>query len=396
MSRQKIGVLVTVMLLAFSVDVVGAVDAESLLPQVVYQFEIYELENLEEQELVLEAITIRKDQSREFGFSFSLDGAFDLFGPAPTQFTALNSIQKNFRMATPGIVAVLGRTSTLRVVEERLISERYSEATPFQLSGMEISVGPVQVTRAGSIFSVFDIKTFDSDNTLHSEVWIRAGEQVPLATIEVEERRFAVFVAASLVDKLDSPSRSVAGLGGLSDLWWKSPPVLHWEGALWVVLPFGPIDWPEGGFSVRLDPKFYVDGEHQRTTSYSYLGFGASVLDGGPCLDVRWIHTQKGHSLAAGVTDRVTVHPGLTLSAGFLPVVFNLSDRDFHKPHWWVELEAEGESVHASVRFQYAGEGNSILRTKLGYKFAEHKEVFAQLTHARGSTRFGLGLNLMF
>jgi hypothetical protein len=73
-----------------------------------------------------------------------------------------------------------------------------------------------------------------------------------------------------------------------------------------------------------------------------------------------------------------------------------LSDRDFHKPHWWVELEAEGESVHASVRFQYAGEGNSILRTKLGYKFAEHKEVFAQLTHARGSTRFGLGLNLMF
>lgn len=399
MFRTKLRIGIVIMLFAFAVGGNIASADESLLPQVVYEFEVYEVETIEEQALILEAITLRKNQSRELGFTFSLEGgALDLLSPTPIQVTALNDIEKKIRMATPGLVVVLGRTSTLRVVEERLVSGLYSEERPFQLSGIEISVSPVQITGDGAIFSVYDINTFDSDNTFHTEVWNRAGERVFLCMVELEGERFlAISVTASLATNLDGSSYSVASVGRLGDLIWVQPsPVLEWESRFWIVLPINPIELPEGGFALRLDHKFYVDGEYQSSASYSHLGFGASIMDEAPSIDIRWIYAQKRHLLALGITDRVEAYPGLFIAAGFMPLVFDLGDRNLQKPHWWVQLEAEYKPLRASIRYQSDSGESGVLNTRLGYELMEHAEVFSQLSCTRDSTRIGLGLSLDF
>ena len=129
--------------------------------------------------------------------------------------------------------------------------------------------------------------------------------------------------------------------------------------------------------------------EASETTSYSYLGFGASVLTAAvPRCPL--IHTQKG-TPGASVTDG-SQSIGIDPLGGVPSCGFNLSDRDFHKPHWWVELEAEGESSMPPY-FSICREGNSILRTKLGYKFAEHMRS-AQLVC--GAVQIWPRPNLMF
>lgn len=398
MSKRMTGISLAVMLFVFFAGVSPAFAADSLLPQVVYQFEVYEFESTEEYGLLLEAITIRRNESRELGFGFSWEeGTLDVFSPTPAQLVGMDSREEKIRMATPGLVVLQGRTSTLRVVEERLVSELYTEETPFQLSGMEISASPIQITREGSIYSAYDIKTFDSDNILHTEVWSRTGEQLPLAIVEVEgERLFAVFVEASLAGNLEGPTRAVGNIGGLGDLIWERPdPVLEWEGRVWVVLPLNPIELPEGGLVLRLDPKFYVDGEYQRTTSYSYLAVGVAIMDGGPNIDARWVYVEDQHLVALGVSDRVEAYPGLYLEAGFSPLVFDLADGDLQDPHWWVQVQGEHKALRGSIRYQ-SGAEKSVLTAQVGVEVAKNAEIFARVTHANDNTRFGLGVSFHF
>lgn len=380
MSRIWVGIL-TVLVALSCITVVNA--KEAILPQVVYEFEVYELANQEEHQLLLEAVSLMDTkQLTSFGLEvFKEQHAISILGQTAMVLREITNGKKTQRMATPALMVALGRTATLRVIEEEIVPERSAENLHLHTVGLEFQVLPVQVAQDGQfIFSVFDITTYDPTTSVHTEVWLASNEAVPLAAVELAGARlFAVFVRASLAEHLpDQSARSVGGLGGLGDLFWpEDQPAPTRGNSLWLAMPLNPIALPEGGATLWIGSDLYVDGEMREASyPYSHLGLGVLITDEGPNLELRWIHGTEGNYVALGLTDQVEVAPGIILSAGYLPGVFELTDFQRHKAHWWVKLEARPDPFRIAVCYQSDGK-QDIVRTELGYQVTKHTAIVA-------------------
>lgn len=400
MSRIWVGIL-TVLVTLSCITVVNA--KEPILPQVVYEFEVYELVNEEEHQLLLEAFSLMDTkQLRAFGLEvFKEQDAINILGQTAMVLRGITNEKKTQRMATPALMVTLGRSATLRVVEEEVVPELSVENLHLHTVGVEFQVLPVQVAQNGQfIYSVFDIKTYDPTTSVHTEVWLTSNEAVPLAVVELAGTRlFAVFVRASLAEHLpDQSARSVGGLGGLGSLLWpEDQPAPTRENSLWLAIPVNPIAMPEGGIRLWFGSSLYVDGEVQKAGySYSHLGLGISMAADGPNLELRWIHGSEGDYLAIGITDQVEAAPGLILSAGYLPGVFDLTDFQRQKTHWWVQLEANPDPIRIALRYQSDGKQGTI-KAEAGYKVMERTELFARMSmNGDRSNTLSAGVRIRF
>ena len=141
MRKLRAGVLA--LLLVLSMPTLGL--AQTLLPpQVKYEMDILELKSAEERALVLEAFQFQGSvHAAEFVFQIltgrDLSG---ILGGLPFRLTAQVSKERSASLAAPAVIVSLGRTASLRVVEETLTPELSAAGTHFRASGVEIQVTP--------------------------------------------------------------------------------------------------------------------------------------------------------------------------------------------------------------------------------------------------------------
>ena len=403
MSRLWAGLVAILFILAITY----VVDAqESILPQVMYQFEILELDSTEERQLVLEAIRLQESLRRSFELTFSMESkTANVFGKIPTQIGGHVDADKAMRIAAPAFAATIGKVSTLRVVEEQLIPELSVDKLYFSPVGVEISACPVQINSdETSIYSIFHIQTFDPSSSIHTEVWLQSGESIPLAVIELanssrtsqEKRAFALFVQAAVLEQTTQLSSSIGGLGGLGALLWSDNTEISLENHVWLAVPLGPLEFPEGGFKLWLGAKVYILGEFNHTTfSTSHLGIGAMIVNGLQ-LELRWIHSADGDFIGLGLADHIEDIPGVILSGGCLPKVLSLSDWKRSQGQWWIQAEANREPFRISMRYLFH-EQKSTFQAELGYQVTENINPFARLSVTAGNrSRIAMGARLTF
>lgn len=400
--------ILLVLLILLSAALPGS--AQNLFPpQVKYQLEVLELRTAEERSLVLEAFEFQSSaDAAELTFQMLTGGKLtSILGGIPFQATARDTQEQTGRLAAPAVIVSMGQTASLRVVEETLVPELSLEGAFYRTNGVEIKVTPVMVNAStGEIGSSFEIQTSGEKNIVRTNAILQNGEQLPLSVVrfaldgtdKTEERYFAVFVTAEIVEERpDTATLSIGGLGGMAGLLWPEEVVFHRENYVWVALPFGPIDLPEGGFMVG--DRLYIRGDIQHASHSSALvGAGFALLPEGLDVEMQMLWDGGQAYLALGLADAIEAIPGLTLSGGIMPAVFDLAEFQRQKVQYWFEAYFDGHTFN--FRLRYLSDLNSspgTVQSEVGYKITENMSLFVKLSmHPNRGNRISSGLRLSF
>ncbi|MGI6148766.1 MAG: hypothetical protein ACOYEU_05375 [Limnochordia bacterium] len=361
-------------------------------PQVSYQLEIIELLTSEERELVLESFEFRSMVTATELALQVLAGSHvsGILGGLPFHFSARSTSEQRARLAAPAVIVTVGQTASLKVVEETLIPELSLDGPLYRTSGIEIEVTPLVIDpNANQISSAFAISSHGGDNLVHTTALLNDGEQLPLTVVtftsnssnRAEERYFAVFVTAEVVtDPPDTEALSIGGLGGFSELLWPEQVTFGRSNYVWVALPINPVAVPEGGF--QLGQRFYLRGDFQHT-SYSLASVtgGIGLLPEGLDVELQifWYNDQAYAALGLG--DSIEAMPGLVLSGGWMPAVFDLTGFKHHKSMYWFDAFYDGRPFN--FRFRYlsgAEDDGGTVQSEVGYTVKENVSVFVKLS----------------
>lgn len=406
MKKLRAGVFT--LLLVLSITAFGS--AQTLIPpQVKYEMEILELRSTEERALVLEAFEFQSSiDAAEFAFEFlagqDLSG---ILGGLPFRLTAQVYKERSGSLAVPAVIVSLGRTASLRVVEETLRPELSASGTHFRTSGVEIQVTPLMVDSiAGEISSAFVIQTGSGENEIRTTAILQNGESLPLAILRFtqdstdnsEERLFAVFVRAEIIEEPpETAGFAIGGLGGLEGLLWPEEIVFDRENYFWIALPITPINLPEGGFQVG--QRVYVRGDLQHASySPATVAGGIALLPEGLDLEVQIIWYEGQAYAAVGLADTLEIAPGIVLTGGFIPAVIGLADYQQEKPLYWFGGSLTGRPFN--FRFQVLSglkDDAPTVQSEVDYAVKDNFSVFIKLSmnQDRGN-RISAGVRLTF
>ena len=149
---------------------------------------------------------------------------------------------------------------------------------------------------------------------------------------------------------------------------------------VWVALPINPVAVPEGGF--QLGQRFYLRGDFQHT-SYSLASVtgGIGLLPEGLDVELQifWYNDQAYAALGLG--DSIEAMPGLVLSGGWMPAVFDLTGFKHHKSMYWFDAFYDGRPFN--FRFRYlsgAEDDGGTVQSEVGYTVKENVSVFVKLS----------------
>lgn len=405
MLRLKAGVLA--LILALSLSAVSW--AQGLPPQVKYELDMIELKSAEAQAVFLESFEFRGSvDAAEYAFQMLAGGNLSgILGGLPFRLSAESREEHNMRLAAPAVIVSLGKTASLRVVEETFVPELAASGTVFRTSGVEIKVTPLSVDPAArEITSAFVIQTYGGENALRTTAVLQNGESLPLAIVrftetgqdKAEERYFAVFVRAEIIhEPPDSAAFAVGGLGGLAGLLWPEEVVLDRDNYLWFALPVGPVALPEAGF--QLGQRFYVRGNLQHTSySPASVAGGFSLLPEGLDLEMQILWRDGKAYAALGLGDSIEALPGITLSGGWLPAVFELGEFQRQKSLYWFDAYFDGTPFNFRFRLLSGLEEDApTVQSEVGYEIKEDLSVFLKLSmHKDRGNRVSAGLRWSF
>lgn len=406
MRKLRAGVLA--LLLVLSMTTLGL--AQTLLPpQVKYEMDILELKSAEERALVLEAFQFQRSvHAAEFVFQIltgrDLSG---ILGGLPFRLTAQVSKERSASLAAPAVIVSLGRTASLRVVEETLTPELSAAGTHFRASGVEIQVTPLMVDPiAGEISSSFVIQTGSGENEVRTTAVLQNGESLPLAIVHFTqdstdtsaERCFAVFVRAEIIEEPPKTAAfAVGGLGGLEGLLWPQEIVFDRENYVWIALPIVPFELPEGGFQVG--QRVYVRGDLQHASySPATVAGGVALLPEGLDLEAQILWYEGQAYAALGLADTLEIAPGIFLTGGFMPAVIGLTDYQREKPLYWFGGAFAAKPF--SFRFQFLSglKGDKpTIQSEVGYAVKDNVSVFVKLSmNQNRGNHISAGLRLTF
>lgn len=402
MTKKTITLVVMVLLLAL----VGSSEAQELFPpQIKYELEIWELLTEEEHQFALDAFEWQSERDvATFGFEvLTSPNLSTILSGIPIQLTARSTEEQLARVATPGILVRLGQQARLRVVEETLLREMELDEPYYKLDGIELVVSPLAFDdQREAVYTSFEIKTYQPSNRVRTSVWLIDGERTPIVMMRLTnaktDRFFALYVRTEKIT--DPPTEStitIGGLGGLDTLFWPAEVQLKHDNYVWVALPLNPLATPEAAFKVWTTPGFYIDGALRGSTFDSHLGLGLQLFPEGLNLETRLITDGDQHFVAVGFSDHLEAFPGLVLSGGFMPGVFELSDFQRSKMRWWGEAELNSNPLSLRMRYLSAADNAGTIESEVGYDFAHNYNLFARLSmNQKNGNKVATGMRLTF
>lgn len=405
MARFKAGITALILILVVS----GLASAQGQPPLVKYELHVIELASEEERALLLEAFEFQGAlAATEFAFELLSGGNLSgIFGGVPFRVKAEDKTGRSMRLAAPAVIVSLGRTATLRVVEEKLMPELAVSGSAFRTRGVEITVSPLMVDpRTQEISTTYAVQTHSDENAIQATVRQQNGESLPLAIVRfaeqgrdrTQDRCFAVFATAEIMAELpDTGTVSVGGLGGLANLLWQEEAVLDRENYFWIALPLNPVGLPEAGFQVGTRVYLRADLQHASYSPASLAG-GISLRPEGLDLELQFLWYEGKAYTGLGLGDSLEAVPGLTLYGGWLPAVFDLADFSRLGSMYWFGASLNRRPFTVGIRYLSGlGEEPPTVQTELGYALKDSLDLLVKLSiNKERGNRFSTGLRFAF
>lgn len=327
------------------------------------------------------------------------------------ELTAANVAEQANRVAEPHLTVAVGETGRFVVSHEEWTPAGSTGLTE-RVFSFELLLTPERVDRdGGSVLTRVELGT--AANSLLTTVWTRSGELQALGILthqmrtessgifssseKHETRHFAVYLLAEPLSTLDdSPRVTLGSLGGLPGLLLPEG-VYARSSSMTVALPAIPLGWPELELSLWLTESLRAELAVQPTYPHYHLDLGAA-LGGGQELtaNLQLIKEARDLFFALGVSDRVEINTSLALSAGFYPLVVDLTERKLGGLYGWVQAELTQDKVYGSMK-GIVRMGSKYIQGTLGYRFTPDDVLFLNYTGGSGDySQFSLGYRREF
>ena len=334
-------------------------------------------------------------------------------GASLFQVAASHERDQQVRLAQPRLTVALGETGKFALSTEEWISDQLQQTFSPYHYGLKMLLTPVRVDSGGEqIFTTVELSTSAMQNQeLLTSVWTKAGDLEPIGVLSYEElccettilkeqeksqiRYFAVYLRAQAIAQLSSePSVQIGSLGGLTDLLWPGEPQLE-PSMIQVSMPVKPLAMPEIELNWWLSKGVKV-GFSTATEARYALEVGLAMFDQELLLTGQVVGGESQTYMALGLTDRVVVHPSMTLSAGFYPLVLGLREQKLSRPSWWVQMEVAENKVYGSLKYSEEVEYKTW-EGNLGYQWAPKDLVLLRYkTDLKDQHRLFLGYQRKF
>ncbi len=341
-------------------------------------------------------------------------------GVSTLRFEAADEDTRAGRVSTPEIATAVGSTAVLRVVQEETKVLEGADRLIEDTTGLEISLTPRHVNpQTREVSSRIEI-TSPGKAQVDTDLWLSPDEHTLVAVVEQtmdtqtsralfrrtgqEKRYFAVYASARPLTAApdERPIVPTGTLGRLDQLFW---PLLDPEPILeenYAAAAISPGETWQGRLEAGawVTDRIRTEASMTTGTEETWLWFGAEgrIFREDTRVGAR-VHygTEEGMRVSAGISDRVHMGSGVSVSAGVHPLVYNLSERELDSPYWWAEAEVKQDRLSARGRVSRQSE-DTRWEVGVGVDINEHATATISYTDTfdSGNGRLLIGVRVRF
>lgn len=276
----------------------------------------------------------------------------------------------------------------------------------WKASGLDLTITPLRIDGEDRILSQVKVVASSDEATLETDLWVDdeptlVGVMRQVASHRIagilsggdvhKERYFAVYLAGKPMKTPKDAGFRVGAVSGLADLLWpkESPGRLsHFQ----LGLPLKEEPFPELEWSYWPTATLHIKAA---AIQVPYERYSLAIEKGLMKEDLRVageIGSNEGSSpvVALGLMETVQVAPGLTLSAGWLPLVYDTNDNELKEANWWAQGELREDKILLSLCYQQ--ETERYLESLVGLRLTDAQLIYvAYRTDLDGGGTFLVG-----
>lgn len=382
-------------------------DSDESPHQVVYGLEIVELREGvgKSLELGFGDFNLKEQVGAVFQFIFQ-PNVMNLPTLANIRLEAVEEEERLSRIAEPWIITGLGRPGRTRLVQEETFMLEALSHFEWKASGLDLTITPLRIDGEDRILSQVKVVASSDEATLETDLWVDdeptlVGVMRQVASHRIagilsggdvhKERYFAVYLAGKPMKTPKDAGFRVGAVSGLADLLWpkESPGRLsHFQ----LGLPLKEEPFPELEWSYWPTATLHIKAA---AIQVPYERYSLAIEKGLMKEDLRVageIGSNEGSSpvVALGLMETVQVAPGLTLSAGWLPLVYDTNDNELKEANWWAQGELREDKILLSLCYQQ--ETERYLESLVGLRLTDAQLIYvAYRTDLDGGGTFLVG-----
>lgn len=382
-------------------------DSDESPHQVVYGLEIVELREGvgKSLELGFGDFNLKEQVGAVFQFIFQ-PNVMNLPTLANIRLEAVEEEERLSRIAEPWIITGLGRPGRTRLVQEETFMLEALSHFEWKASGLDLTITPLRIDGEDRILSQVKVVASSDEATLETDLWVDdeptlVGVMRQVASHRIagilsggdvhKERYFAVYLAGKPMKTPKDAGFRVGAVSGLADLLWpkESPGRLsHFQ----LGLPLKEEPFPELEWSYWPTATLHIKAA---AIQVPYERYSLAIEKGLMKEDLRVageIGSNEGSSpvVALGLMETVQVAPGLTLSAGWLPLVYDTNDNELKEANWWAQGELREDKILLSLCYQQ--ETERYLESLFGLRLTDAQLIYvAYRTDLDGGGTFLVG-----
>ncbi|MGI6034781.1 MAG: secretin and TonB N-terminal domain-containing protein [Limnochordia bacterium] len=382
-------------------------DSDDSPHQVVYGLEIVELREGvgKSLELGFGDFNLKEQVGAVFQFIFQ-PNVMNLPTLANIRLEAVEEEERLSRIAEPWIITGLGRPGRTRLVQEETFMLEALSHFEWKASGLDLTITPLRIDGEDRILSQVKVVASSDEATLETDLWVDdeptlVGVMRQVASHRIagilsggdvhKERYFAVYLAGKPMKTPKDAGFRVGAVSGLADLLWpkESPGRLsHFQ----LGLPLKEEPFPELEWSYWPTATLHIKAA---AIQVPYERYSLAIEKGLMKEDLRVageIGSNEGSSpvVALGLMETVQVAPGLTLSAGWLPLVYDTNDNELKEANWWAQGELREDKILLSLCYQQ--ETERYLESLVGLRLTDAQLIYvAYRTDLDGGGTFLVG-----
>ncbi|MFP4021717.1 MAG: hypothetical protein ACLFUK_08930 [Halanaerobium sp.] len=332
-------------------DILADIDSQESSYQVKYTLTIMDLsqEDSREMELLSAALSSETEADSEFLAEDKLLEFSSLGSIESLQSKLISETDRSFQKARPAVITALGESGSISM-EEEFFGMEEEIINPDETS-LEISFNPEQINSKGEIKSRLGVE-LDEVQKLDTATWLKPGKKTLLGLMSLtqkqegssifkkndskQRRNFVVYVRAEIINKNPKISASLAGADQLV-LASKTEKSFLKENSFQLL--FRETGSPETDFYLEnQESGIAVEFKNRDKNEFFNLGLNFPLKEslklGGS------LFSQKQEiSFAPSLSDYVQLSSNLTLSAGYLPLIYSFSDSEFITNEGWFKAE---------------------------------------------------------
>ncbi len=356
--------------------------------QITYRFDVVELKESQSSSLGLEELSLQLENSKNAPFEFiHREDLLRLMQGIPPSILSIDSLleQSNqLQLSSPTLVTTLNNRAVISLLEEATSLLKDSGNHETRRQGLKLSITPERIDNKNRVLSEIALDTSSEIRDLETKIWVEEGnhqlvgilrQQISSQKSELlyrksrtEERFFALYVTAYPGSRNPGEdSLSTASMDGLGNLLWKrEEPLLENYFMTTSELGSDKLQSIAAAWWFNQNNRLELSGNENHYSICLERRLEENLRLGLQVFNPR----EKGGYLALGFSERVEVSPRVVLSAGFWPLVYDLSERELISSYWQVKSELRGSKTLFQLDYSHEKDYSS-LQTTVGYRLFE-------------------------